>query len=84
MKSPSSTAVLKQYAHRVMLAAPNEWEAFVSFFDAYATEVTVAVTAADQSEVLNAQGRAQAFLHLLTTFRNCHVQPQQPPNPPTA
>lgn len=76
----SPTDTLKHYAHAIQLAAPREWEVFVQCFDAYATEVTVAVTAADQSEVLNAQGRAQAFLHLLKTFRECHTQtPQQTP-----
>lgn len=77
------TTVLARYAHALQIAAPREWEAFVECFDAYATEVTVAVTSAEQNEVLNAQGRAQAFLHLLKTFRNCHVQPQatKPPQP---
>lgn len=81
----SPTNILAKYAHGLQLAAPREWEAFVEVFDAYSTDVTVAVTVADQSAILNAQGRAQAFLHLLKTFRECHLlsQPKQPPSPPT-
>lgn len=78
-KSLSPTHVIAKYAHALQIAAPREWEAFVECFDAYATEVTVAVTAADQTSILNAQGRAQAFLHLLKTFRNCHVTPTTEP-----
>jgi hypothetical protein len=63
---------LSHYARSLQLAAPKEWEAFVQVFDAYATEVTVAVTAAEQHEILVAQGRARAFLHLLRLFRDCH------------
>jgi hypothetical protein len=56
-------------------AAPKEFETFVEVFDAYATEVTLAVTSADQNMILNCQGRAQAFLHLLRMFRECHIPP---------
>lgn len=68
--------VLRVYSHALQVAAPREWETFVECFDAYATDVTVAVTNAEQHEILVAQGRAKAFLHLLTLFRNCHKQPQ--------
>lgn len=73
--------VLKQYAHRLQLAAPQEWETFVQVFDAYATEVTVAVTAAEQNEILVAQGKAKAFLHLLKCFRECAIPRPQPQTP---
>lgn len=63
--------VLSHYAHALQVSAPVEWERFVQTFDAYATDVTVAVTNADQSEILVAQGKAKAFLHLLTLFREC-------------
>jgi len=84
--TPSPTEVLRHYAHSLQIAAPREWEAFVACFDAYATEVTVAVTAAEQHEILVAQGRAKAFLHLLKVFRECHVQrpTPQPAQPPSA
>lgn len=67
MSSP--TIVLSKYAHTLQLAAPREWEAFVACFDAYVQEVTVAVTFAEQNEVLAAQGRAQAFRHLADVFK---------------
>lgn len=70
MTTVSPSQVLAQYAHRLQLAAPKEWEVFCEVFDAYATEVTVAVTAAEQNEILVKQGQARAFLHLLKLFRN--------------
>jgi hypothetical protein len=80
--SPSD--VLSEYARHLRAAAPKEWEAFVHCFDAYATEVTVAVIHADQSSVLNAQGRASAFLHLLKLFQECGNPPKKSPQPTTA
>lgn len=82
-RQSSPTEILRHYAHQLQLAAPKEWEAFVQCFDAYATEVTLAVTNAEQHEILVAQGRAKAFLHLLKAFRECHIRPQQNP-PPSA
>ena len=69
---------------RLRNADPPAWESFVEIFDAYSTEVTVAVTQAPQDQILNAQGRAQAMLILLDTFRNCHIhsQPKQPKEKP--
>lgn len=79
-KTPSE--VLAHYAHALQLAAPQEWTAFVECFDAYATDVTVAVTAAEQHEILQKQGQARAFLHLLKIFQNCHIPPAtKPPSP---
>jgi len=80
LKSFSPSNILAQYAHRLQIAAPKEYDEFCQVFDAYATEVTVAVTSADQSEILNAQGRAQAFLHLLKLLRH----PAGHSAPPTA
>lgn len=74
----------QQYAYRLQLAAPKEWEEFVQLFDAFATEVTVAVTRADQSEILNKQGQAQAFLHLLKLMRECHKVKTPNHQPPSA
>lgn len=73
----TSSDALRHYAHTIQLAAPREWEAFVACFDAYATEVTVAVTEAEQHTILTQQGKAQAFLHLLKLFRTCHLKPPQ-------
>ncbi len=72
MTTHSPSDVFQQFAYRLQLSSPKEWEEFVQMFDAFATEVTVAVTRADQSEILNKQGQAQAFLHLLQLMRNCH------------
>ena len=82
MTTQTPSAVLSHYALSLKSAAPKQWEAFVECFDAYATSVTVAVTAAEQHEILVAQGRAKAFLHLLKLFRECHISPR--PTPPSA
>lgn len=83
MSAPTTpSAFLSHYARAIRNASPKEWEAFVQCFDAYATEVTLAVTSADASGILVAQGKAQAFLHLLKLFRECHRTPQA--NPPSA
>lgn len=81
MTTPSPSSVLSQYAHQLQLAAPREWDSFVQCFDAYATDVTVAVTTAEQNEVLQKQGQARAFLHLLKLFRDCAKPPR--PQPPS-
>jgi hypothetical protein len=75
------SVILAQYAHRLQLAAPKEWDTFVQCFDAYATEVTVAVTMAEQNDVLQKQGQARAFIHLLQLFRNCHITPKTTTSP---
>ena len=51
--------VLAQFACRLRNADPQSWEQFVECFDAYATEVTIAVTNCGQHEILTQQGRAQ-------------------------
>lgn len=78
------TAVLAQCALRLRAASPKDWDAFVEVFDAYSTEITVAVVSAPQDQVLVAQGKAQAFLHLLDTFRYCQLRAQPPAKPPSA
>lgn len=60
-------------ALRLRAAAPKEFDRFVEVMDVYATEVTIAVTEAAQSDILNQQGRAQAFLSLLKLYRECHI-----------
>jgi hypothetical protein len=77
--------ITAHYLQSLRVAAPKEYEAFVEAFDAWATEVTVAVTTAPQDQVLQQQGRAQAYLHLLKMFRDPtnHLQQQQS-NPPSA
>lgn len=72
--------IVSQHALRLRAADPKAFAAFVEAFDAYATEVTVAVTEADQNTILNFQGRAQAFLSILKMFRECHLPPNQHPS----
>lgn len=74
--------VLADVSRHLRSVAPREWERFVEVMTAYADEVTVAVTTAQQNDILNHQGRAQAFRHLAKTFRECHVTPT--PKPPSA
>lgn len=82
MNSPTTKDFLSQSALRLRSAAPKDFEHFVEVFDAYATEVTVAVTAADQNEILNRQGRAQFALALLQLLRECHKPPKPTPQQP--
>jgi hypothetical protein len=75
---------LAQFALRLKNVAPQEWDAFVACFDAYALGITVAVIHADQNSVLNMQGKAVMVNHLLTTFRDCAIPPKpKPPSAPT-
>lgn len=83
--TPTTANIVSEYALRMRAAAPKEFEAFVQAFDAYATEVTVAVTVVGQHEILNQQGRAQFALHFLKLLRECHIPPKPktpPPNQP--
>ena len=80
----SISAITAHYLQSVRVAAPKEYEAFVEAFDAWATEVTVAVTTASQDQILQQQGRAQAYLHLLKMFRDPTDFLQQQSNPPSA
>ena len=47
---------------------PRLYEKFIRIFDAYVTEVTVAVTEADTSDILVAKGRAQQARKLFQLF----------------
>lgn len=82
MTQHTPSAILQHYARSLAISSPREWEAFVECFDAYATEVTVAVTSAASEDILVAQGKARAFLHLLKLFRECkNAAPAQAPQP---
>lgn len=70
---PRSTDVLSQFALRLRNADPESWERFIAAFDAYAGELTVAVTDAPQDQILHMQGRAKQCLALLRLFRECHI-----------
>ena len=75
MTTPNTRQYVAHYLQGLRVGAPREYEAFVEAFDAWATEVTVAVTTAPQDQVLQQQGRAQAYLHLLQLFRNPTAAP---------
>ncbi len=63
-------------------ANPAAWDKFLAAFDAYVTEITVAVTQAPPAEILVMQGRAQQGLALLRVFKECGITPTKPPSPP--
>lgn len=73
------TDVIKHYALRLKNADPESWDRFLLAFDAYATEVTVAVTAAPSEDILRCQGRAQQMLALLRLFKECHLTREPSP-----
>ena len=72
--------IIKHYALRLKNADPESWDRFLLAFDAYATEVTVAVTQAPSEDILRCQGRAQQMLALLRMFKECHLT-REPPKP---
>lgn len=84
MTTVTTPQLVAHYVQNVRVAAPKEWAALVEAFDVWATEVTVAVTTAGQNEVLNQQGRAQAYLHLLKMFRDPNEFIKPPNQPPSA
>jgi hypothetical protein len=72
---------LSSLSLRLRNSSPDVWMEFVRVFDAYTTEFTVAVTEADQSQILNFQGRAQVMRSLLRLFKECDVPKVQKPVP---
>lgn len=73
-KSLTTTDILKEFARRLRSADPENFQSFVEALDAYALEVTVAVTEAPQDQVLNMQGRARQCMALLRLLQECHLQ----------
>lgn len=51
---------------------PRLYEKFLRLLDAWTTQVTVAVTEAPSSEILQAQGRAQQARKMLQLFVEIH------------
>lgn len=69
--------LLSQYARIFKNQDPRVYEKFIRVLDAYVTEITVAVTEADTSDILVAKGRAQQarkFFQLWTEL-------PEPPSP---
>lgn len=58
----------REFALRWRNHDPDLYEHFLKFLDAYVFEVTVAVTEASSSEILQAQGRAQMARKFLQLF----------------
>lgn len=75
--TPTTVQMFKHFALQLKNANPKAFDAFVETMDVYATEVTLQLTAAPQTEILNMQGRAQQCLALLRMLREC-----APPAPP--
>lgn len=72
---PVDQTVISQIAHVWKNIDPKLYEKFLRVLDAYTTEVTIAVTQATSTEILQAQGRAQQQLHLLRLFVETKPQP---------
>lgn len=72
------------FANQLRGADPKAYESFITALDAYATEITVAVTDAPATEILNMQGRAKQtliILALLKTPKAITPTQQQPAAP---
>lgn len=70
MSKHQTVDFVKHFAFALRNADPAAYGSFLEAFDAYATEITVAVTQAPASEILNLQGRAAQTLALLDVFRH--------------
>jgi hypothetical protein len=79
-----TTDYIAHFAHMLRSADPKAYESFITALDAYATEITVAVTDAPAAEILNMQGRAKqtlVFLALLRTPKPIASTQQQQTSP---
>lgn len=72
---------VRHYAFALRNADPESYAAFIQAFEAYAKEITVAVTEAPAVDLLNIQGRAKQTLVILNALRSPCVlpSPQQQP-----
>lgn len=68
--TPHAVDRLKHFAFVLRNADPESYQAFLSAFEVYATEITVAVTDAPAEAILNLQGRAKQTLVLFDVLRN--------------
>lgn len=74
----STTQRLSELSLRLRNLDPGVWEQFVQAFETRTMDVTVAVTAAEQNDVLCAQGRAREAMALLRIFKECGLSRGQP------
>lgn len=77
-----TTDFIQHFAFQLRGADPKAYQSFLEVLDAYATEITVAVTDAPAQDILNMQGRAKQTLVLLHLLR--HPKPLPPQPQPTA
>lgn len=81
MRSPEAKAIVAHFAHILRVADLRAYNSMVEAFDAYATEVTVAVTSVPQHEVFEQRGRAQLALSVLELLRHPeNFKPKEPAN----
>ena len=60
---------------------PRVYEQFIRYLDAYTYEITVAVTEAPSTEILQSQGRAQQARKFFQLLSETREQPQPKPTP---
>lgn len=70
MRSPTARNIVAERLLVLRNADPRAYEALSQAFQVWASEVTVAVTEANQNEILNFQGRAQLALSIAETIRD--------------
>ncbi len=68
--SVKSSDYMQHFAYILRQADHKAYQSFLEALDAYATEITVAVTDAAPADILNMQGRAKQTLVLLHLLRN--------------
>lgn len=67
---PTVVALVQHHALLLRNADPDAYQGLLAALDAYATEITVAVTDAPAEVILNMQGRAKQTLVMLNMLRN--------------
>ena len=76
-KGPDPILVLKQFGRDLQGSNPKAWDGFVSAFDVYCMDVTVAVSRAPTDVILEAKGRALQMQEVLKTLNDLNL-PQHP------
>jgi len=72
---PADTKKISELAGRLKNADPQLYEQFLRVLEQYVFDVTVAVTEAPSTEILQAQGRAQQARKFLLLFTE-HLEPR--------
>ena len=74
---PAPTSFFNEFAHWLKNTDPRVYDAFIHNLNQYVSDVTVAVTDAPASEILQAQGRAQQARKFYQLFS----EPREPKKP---